>query len=265
MNTRFVASPDTTRIAFDVSGTGPAIMLLHGGGGSRMEWHEMGYVRRLEGEFTVIAVDLRGHGESGKPTDPAQYTTEKMGQDLLAVADACEVEQFILCGYSFGGNVGRYLAARTGRASKMVMLGNRLGTGVSGEFRQFVFDFRARWAPVVGDAGDPFDPMSLSVKDQEDINQLSFPGELLACVLAWSTAMLDWGTVTPSNLRCPTLWLIGSENQNAMESYKQYEMEMPGSKVQVRILDGMTPGQEFNEIDRVLPIILDFIRIKQWK
>ena len=261
MNTCFITSPDSTRIAFDVSGDGPAIMLLHGGGGSRLEWHETGYVRRLEDGFTVIAVDLRGHGESDKPTDPAQYTTDKMGQDLLAVADACEIDRFILCGYSFGGNVGRYLAARSGRVSKMVMLGNRLGTGVSGEFRQFVFDFHTRWATVVEAArGGVFDPKSLSVKDQEDIKQLSFPGELLPSVLAWSSAMLDWATVTPAGMRCPTLWLVGSENPGALESYRKYEAELPDSQVQVHILEGLNHEQEFKNMEQVLPVILDFIR-----
>ena len=63
LNTRFTTSPDSIRIAYDVSGAGTPIMLLHGGGGSRKEWHETGYVTRLMEDFTVIAVDLRGHGE----------------------------------------------------------------------------------------------------------------------------------------------------------------------------------------------------------
>ena len=260
MNTRFATSPDSTRIAFDVSGAGTPIMLLHGGGGSRREWHERGYVERMKDEFAVITMDLRGHGESDKPTDSSHYSTEKMGQDILAVADACNVERFLLCGFSFGGNVGRYLAASTDRVSKLIMLGNRLGEGVSGEFRQFVFDFRDRWASVVEATGDMFDPRSLSQKDQEDIQQLSFPGELLPCVLAWSTAMLDWGTVAPADLPCPTLWLIGSENQGAMENYRKYETEIPGSKMVVRVIEGMTHEQEFNNIQQVLPILLDFIR-----
>lgn len=80
-------------------------MLLHGGDSSRQDWHAGGYVQRLQEEFTVITIDLRGHGKSGKPSDPASYTTEKLEQDLLAVADDCGVEQFILWGYSFGANV----------------------------------------------------------------------------------------------------------------------------------------------------------------
>ena len=260
MKTHFATSLDSTRIAFDVSGAGTPILLLHGGGGSRTDWHEGGYVARLQDEFTVIAVDLRGHGESDKPANAAFYTTEKMGQDLLAVADVCEMERFILCGYSFGGNVGRYLAACSDRVCKMVMLGNRL-SGASVEHRQFIFDFRARWEPIVKAArGGVFDPKSLSPKDQEDIGQLGFPGELLPSVLAWSTAMLDWGTITPADLRSPTLWLIGSENDKALESYREQEEVIPDSKVQVHILEGLNHEQEINEIDKVLPVILDFVR-----
>ena len=208
----------------------------------------------------VIPIDLRGHGESNKYVDPACYTTEKFGQDVLAVADACGLDRFILCGFSFGGNVGRYLAARSDRISKLIMLGNRMGPGVSGEFRQFVFDFRARWIPIVEAAGYPFDPKTLSAKDQEDIQQLSFPGEMLPFALAWSTAMLDWGTVTPADIRCPALWLIGSENDKAMESLDQYKEQIPASKVQIQILDGLNHEQEFNKIEQILPIVLSFIK-----
>jgi pimeloyl-ACP methyl ester carboxylesterase len=260
MSTRFVLSTDHIRIAYDVSGAGTAILLLHGGGGCRADWDTQGYSTRLAKEFRVIPVDLRGHGESDKPRDPARYSTEKMGQDILAVADACGADRFMLCGYSFGGNVGRYLAASSDRVTKIVMMGNRLGTGVSGEFRQFVFNFRDRWASVVEAAGDTFNPNSLSAKDQEEIQQLSFPGGLLPAVLAFSTAMLDWGKVAPADILCPALWLVGSENKNAMDSVMEYQEDLPISKVQVRIFEGMTHAQEFESIDQILPAILNFIK-----
>jgi pimeloyl-ACP methyl ester carboxylesterase len=210
-------------------------------------------------------VDLRGHGESDKPTDPACYSTEKQGQDLLAVADACGVDGFSLWGYSYGGNVGRYLAASSERVRKFVLVGNRLGISVGGEFRQFVFDFRDRWMPAVraqmGEhSRDSFDPSRLLPEDQEAAHQLSFSAELLPVVLAWSYAMLDWGVVGPAHLRCPTLWVIGSENKNAMESYRQYEASLADSQVQVLILPGLDHIQEWDEIDQVLPAIMTFLR-----
>jgi pimeloyl-ACP methyl ester carboxylesterase len=263
MDTLFATSPDSTRIAFDVSGTGAPILLLHGGGGSRLDWHDTGYVERLHDEFTVIPIDLRGHGESDKPAGPACYTTEKLGQDVLAVADACELDRFILCGYSFGGRVGSHLATCSNRIMRLVMIGNRLGTGVSPSHRQFVFDLRARWVPIIESAGNVFDPMSLSEQDQQDLGRLISPGELLPSLLAWSTAMLTWGTVRPSDLLCPALWVMGSENDKALDTLRDYENEIPDSNIQVRIVENLNHGEEFESIDQVLPIILSFIKQEQ--
>ena len=145
------------------------------------------------------------------------------------------------------------------------MVGNPLGPGVSGEWRQLAVDFRARWAPIVQaqDGSTPdgvFDPRLLSPADQEEIQRLSFPGELVPAVLAFSSAMLDWGVVTPTDLRCPTLWLFGSENKNAMDSFKEYKESLQGSRVQVHVIEGFTHPQEFDRIEQVLPVVLAFIR-----
>ena len=123
MITTFAFSPDGTKIAYDCIGTGPAIILLHGGGVTRRDWHETGYVDRLRDKFTVITMDLRGHGKSGHPTDPSAYAPEKWGQDILTVADACDIETFIMWGMSFGGKVGRYLAVESERVKKFIMMG----------------------------------------------------------------------------------------------------------------------------------------------
>lgn len=260
MVSQFALSTDGTRIAYDRCGTGPALMLLHGGGGSRLDWHNGGYIARVKDDFSVISVDLRGHGESDKPTIPARYSTENLGQDLLSVADACGIGGFILCGYSLGGNVGRYLAARSGRVTKLIMIGNSLGPGVSGEWRQLAIDFRARWEPIVYAHTGIFTPQLLSAKDQEDIQQLSFPGEWVPSILAMSTAMLNWPAVEPIDIRCPALWLFGSENKIALDSYKQYTGPLTGTGFQVQILEGLSHSEEIEAVDQVIAAISAFTR-----
>ena len=256
MNTLFAKSPDGTRVAYDRGGTGPAIVLLHGGGGIRQEWYEAGYVRRLRDNFTVISVDLRGHGESGLPTDPAAYTTDKMGQDILAVTDACGIERFIIWGMSYGGKVSRYLAVQSERVAKFIMMGTPLGLGVSGERRQEAIDFCAHWPPIVQAQRDgTLDLAALSQEDQSFLRHFD-----ASVMLGWVRAMLDWPAIEPADFRCPTLWLIGSEDRHAMASLKEYEESLKGSRVQVQIVEGLDHNQVFDEIDRVFPTMLAFAK-----
>lgn len=256
MDTLFTTSPDGTRIAYDCCGDGPAILLIHGGGGSRQEWHEAGYVDRLREKFTVITIDLRGHGQSDLPTDTTAYTTDKMGQDILTVADACDVHSFILWGMSFGGKVSRYLAVRSDRVTKLILIGAQLGLGVSGQLRQEVFDFMEHW-PAILDAKreGTLEIGALSEADQDMLRDFNVP-----VILAWGQAMLDWPVIEPADFRCPTLWLAGSDDQHAMDSIKQYEEALVGSKVQVRVVEGLDHSQSFDQIDTVFPIFIAFCK-----
>lgn len=257
MNTLFAASPDGYQIAFDRSGSGPAVILLHGGGGNRQEWHTAGYVKRLQETFTVIAVDLRGHGESSAPADPADYTIEKMVGDILAVADACGFEHFTVWGFSFGSNVGRYLAVQSRRVAKIILVGTKMGLGVSGELRQEVHKFWEHWSPIVeAQRTGPLEFAALSEEDQGNLQSLNIP-----VVMAWSKAMLDWPSITSADMPCPTLWLVGAEDSDAMASVREYEGLLAGSQVQVQIIDGLNHEQTFDEIERVLPAMLAFTQI----
>lgn len=254
LNTLFANSPDGTAVAYDRSGTGLAIVLLHGGGSRRQEWHEAGYVQRLQDNFTVITLDLRGHGESGLPTYPADYAIDKMGQDIRAVADACGVERFGTWGMSYGGKVGRYLAVQSERVAKLILMGTPMGLGVSGERRQEALDFCAHWPPIVRAQGEgTLELDSLSEHDRDFLSQFN-----VSAMLGWVRAMLDWPAVGPADFRCPTLWLIGSEDRHAMASFREYEESLKGSMVRVRILDGLDHEQVFTEIDRVLPTMVAF-------
>jgi len=254
MNPSFATSPDGTRIAYDLSGSGPALILLHGGGHTRQNWHQVGYVQRLEHTFTVIALDIRGNGASDQPADPAAYTIDKHLQDILAVADACGVDHFMLWGFSYGGNIGRYLAARSARVAKFVMIGIPFGPAAAGAFRESICAYRDRWAPLVPalQAGT-LDLTTLNKEMQDEWHDLNVPVSL-----AWFSAMLDWGAVEPTDVGCPTLWLMGSENAVAMVSVQAYAAVLPESQVQVQVVAGLDHMQEFTEIERVLPAMLAF-------
>ncbi len=258
MKTYSLTFSDGIRVVFDVAGEGPALILLHGGGGgqSRQSWYETGYVERLSSDFKVITPEIRGHGESDKPLDPASYTIDRLCRDILAVADACDVERFIVWGFSYGGNIGRYLAARTNRLSKLIIMGVPFGEVGSGRFKQSVEEFSAHWTPLVEDIQrGALDPADFSIEDQAAWQQMNIP-----VTLAWLTAMLDWGDNQPADLRCPTLWLSGSENENTIASMKEYENKLEGTRVEIQIVEGIDHAGEFEEIGLVFPVMNSFTK-----
>jgi pimeloyl-ACP methyl ester carboxylesterase len=96
---RHVEAPDGVRIACEVSGEGPPLVLVHGAGSAR--WSFDAVRPQLEPCFTVIAIDRRGRGDS---SDGAEYALEREYEDVAAVVrDAGP--RTLLMGHSFGGLV----------------------------------------------------------------------------------------------------------------------------------------------------------------
>ncbi|MFN2148373.1 MAG: alpha/beta fold hydrolase [Anaerolineales bacterium] len=258
MEPSIAVSIDGVRIAWIVRGGGPPLILVHGGGGSHCDWTEAGYIDRLSSDYTVIAFDLRGHGASDKPIDAEAYSIEKMEADLLAVADACKVETFALWGMSFGSKICRFLAAHTDRIERMILPGATFGRGVEGRLRREAEVFCQHWPPILaGLASGEIQTSSLSPADQELLSNFD-----VRVMLAWVRAMLDWPVVTPAEMLCPTLWVAGSEDKDALASMREYEAAIPGSKVRTRILAGMDHNTAFDEIDTTLPVLLAFMEEK---
>ncbi len=227
-------------------------MLLHGGGNNRHMWREVGYIARLQNKFTVIIPDLRGHGESDAPTQPSDYTADKMAQDILAVVDACGAEHFMLWGFSFGGKVGRYVATHSERVTKMVLMGTPLGSFISNEFRQYMADFCAHWIFIL-QSDQVLSTSSLSKDDREFLENNN-----VSAMMAWGQAMLHWSAVEPRHFHCPVLWLVGSEDQVAMTTVREFQQFLPDTEVKLHIIEGLDHGKVFNEIDKVFAPMLAF-------
>lgn len=101
---------DGTRISFDMRGEGAPLLLVHGSALSRSIWRGFGYVAALQDRYRVIAIDLRGHGRSGKPHDPESYRMPLVIADILAVLDEVEAPAAHVFGYSYGARAGFSLA-----------------------------------------------------------------------------------------------------------------------------------------------------------
>ena len=92
-------------------GSGPPLLLLHGHPQTHVMWHRI--APRLANEFTVVAMDLRGYGESSKPPtteDHEPYSKRAMARDAVAVMRHFGFERFDVAGHDRGGRVAYRLA-----------------------------------------------------------------------------------------------------------------------------------------------------------
>ena len=99
------------RIHLVKGGQGPPLLLLHGYPQTHAMWHKV--APALAQHFTVVAPDLRGYGDSGKPPGDPQhqnYSKRRMAQDQLEVMRALGFERFLVVGHDRGGRVGHRMA-----------------------------------------------------------------------------------------------------------------------------------------------------------
>jgi len=79
----------------------PPILLSHGYGATCRMWD--GQVAAFADRYRLVLWDMRGHGESGDPADPARYSHALSVGDMAAVLDACGIARAIVGGLSLGG------------------------------------------------------------------------------------------------------------------------------------------------------------------
>jgi pimeloyl-ACP methyl ester carboxylesterase len=111
---------DVTINFAEVPSSGPPLMMLHGGGD---RWqHFLPMIPPLARRWHVYAVDLRGHGKSGRV--PGKYRPEHYVADIVAFIDGQVLEDLILFGHSLGGWITLLAAAERERMIRGIILGD---------------------------------------------------------------------------------------------------------------------------------------------
>ena len=110
-----VRSSDGTGIAVECMGSGPSMLIVHGGSGDRKRWRPL--LSLFASRFYACAMDRRGHGES---IDTTKYQLKKEFEDVEAVVNSLPGPVFVL-GHSYGGVCSLETARRTDKIAKLVL------------------------------------------------------------------------------------------------------------------------------------------------
>jgi len=209
----FVTAEDGIELAYERQGEGPAIVLVHGFGSSRVQnWRSTGWYGGLTAAgFSIVAMDCRGHGESGKPHDEKFYGHDRMAEDVIRVMQACNLPEALILGYSMGGFIGlRLLASHPEYVRKLAIAGvgeTYLQDRITAPGARSVLA-DALLTPDKDSITDPRAKMFRAFADQPGKDRLA----LAACMRAMSPHLpLD----VLSHLQRPVLVVAGSEDDTA--------------------------------------------------
>lgn len=180
---------DGLRIHYVTAGdpAGRPVLLVHGYASDyELNWVGSRWQETLTGEgFHVLGIDLRGHGHSEKPHDPAAYSLPAMARDVLLLLDHLGVGRADFLGYSMGARIGLLLChdhpERLGGAV-IAGIGLRQGTSANPAKAQLI----ARRMRGDTGVGDPEAVMFYNFASARPINDL----EALACCISGDHAGL---------------------------------------------------------------------------
>jgi pimeloyl-ACP methyl ester carboxylesterase len=103
---------DGTKFHYLEMGKGTPVILIHGSGGTAYNWMANGLGVNLAKTNRVIAIDMRGHGQTVGPDGKRQQRTPNMDLDVLAFMDAMGIKQAHIGGFSMGGSITSQMMAR---------------------------------------------------------------------------------------------------------------------------------------------------------
>lgn len=123
--THFLTAPDGVRLAWHEMGEGRPVVLIHGYISSAdMNWIRFGHAAKVAARgFRVIMPDLRAHGQSDAPHDPALYPADVLADDGFALLRHLGLTDYDLGGYSLGARTAMRMLARGAAPRRAILSG----------------------------------------------------------------------------------------------------------------------------------------------
>jgi pimeloyl-ACP methyl ester carboxylesterase len=243
-----------TRLHYEVFGSGPPLVLLHGSLMDARSWELAGYVDALSDEYLLITVDCRGAGQSDKPLDAGSYTMKEYVSDVLAIADELDIGAFALWGFSWGGSIAWGVAeTHPDRLRALIVSGCYTRDHLID--RDFVEENRVKPLQELGSGGffdlaEPFEgPLPEWFRDQ-------FTSTEVDPYVAARRGAYTWSPLDAAKVAAPTLLLSGELEDRKRTSEEVAEVMPNGRAV---ILDGLSHCRAFVASDIAVPLVRRFL------
>jgi len=199
---------DGVNLNYEVHGAGPTILLSHGYSATVEMWR--GQVEPLSRRYQLILWDMRGHGQTDSPDDPAAYSEEATVGDMAALLDVAGADHAIMGGLSLGGYMSlAFHRAHPARVRALMLFDT--GPGFKND------DARAAWNKRSLETANTFETeglASLQSRGREMAMSTHRSATGLARAARGMLTQRDAGVVRSlPDIKVPTLIIVGADDK----------------------------------------------------
>ena len=214
-----------TDIYYEVHGSGPPLLLTHGYSSTSAMWQ--GQIEALSKHHTLLLWDMRGHGQSDYPSDPAAYSEALTVGDMAALLDTIGADSAIVGGLSLGGYMSlAFYRAHPERVRALLIIDT--GPGFKKD------DARDAWNKRSHETGDRFEREGLAVlqlASRERSMVVHRDASGLASAARGMLTQRDAGVIeTLPHIKVPSLVVVGADDTPFLAASDYMAAKIPGAK-----------------------------------
>jgi pimeloyl-ACP methyl ester carboxylesterase len=215
---------DGVKLHYEVHGSGPALLLTHGYSSTSAMWK--GQIEALSKDHQLVLWDMRGHGQSDYPDDPAAYSEALTVADMAALLDEIGAESAIVGGLSLGGYMSlAFYRAHPERVRALLIIDT--GPGFKND------DARDAWNKRAHETGDGFEREGLAVlqslsRERSTVSHRDASG--LARAARGMPAQRNARVIESlPGIRVPTLVVVGADDAPFLAASDYMAAKIPGA------------------------------------
>ena len=241
-------------IDYDDGGHGPVVLLGHGYSATGRMWD--GQRRALGDRYRVISWDMRGHGQTESPNDPAQYSAALTVADMRALLRHCGVERAVVGGLSLGGYVSlAFYLAHPEMVRALVICDSGPG------YRNA--DARAAWNTRAHERAAELEAKGLDAlagRSREMREAMGHHRSAQGLAHAARGMLAQEGSQVIDGLaaiRVPTLIIVGDQDQPFLAPSEYMAKKIPGARLEV--IPGAGHSSNLDQPDIFNRVLRDFL------
>ena len=253
MESKYIISTDGAKIAYNMSGKGFPLVLVHGMGANKEMWVNRGWVEIFKKYFTVITIDIRGNGESDKSYDSNFYSINNILDDIDIVVKECGFKEYNYFGHSYGATIGLQLCKNNKNIKRIVCGGTTFGNTF---FKEIVPEWINEYENLgARKKNNTLKELNLSQEDLEWIKKTDF--ELTVSQFkAWN----NWEGIEAKDIKINLAVYSGTkDNPQVLENLKANETEIKKNNIELKIFENLDHVDLVAKADIVSPWVLDFL------